>query len=175
MYRALHPLQDHQMKPPSWLLQQLDIRLLTDPVAAMSDPLPAAIGTGDHFAMIMPLKAPGSVDEARSSAPSTGLADHQRPPRRGNSSDSLWAGKQGNAEFSSRPSHYIRRGADRKGSLLVPTARLEVHDLADGPTIADSLRNSSLHNTPGTLNLWHRYFSHLTNATFGWFVPTLPA
>jgi hypothetical protein len=46
----------------------------------MSDPLPAAIGTGDHFAMIMPLKVLGNADEAGSSAPSTGLAKHEVPP-----------------------------------------------------------------------------------------------
>jgi hypothetical protein len=31
----------------------IDIRLLTDAVAAMTDPLAAAIGTGDHFAAII--------------------------------------------------------------------------------------------------------------------------
>src|SRR5450432_3487538 len=36
------------MGPPCWFVQRLDIRLLTDAVAAMSDPLPAAVGTGDQ-------------------------------------------------------------------------------------------------------------------------------
>src|ERR1700722_20191448 len=73
--------------------------------------------------------------------------------------------------FSSRPSRYIRRGADRKGSLLVPTALLEIHDLADGPAIADSLGNRSLHNTSSTLNLCHCYLSHLKHVTFDWSAP----
>jgi hypothetical protein len=70
--------------------------------------------------------------------------------------------------FSSRPSCCSRRGADRKSSFLIPTARLEVHDLAHGPVIADSPGNRSLHNTSGTLNLSHCYLSHLTNVTFDW-------
>jgi hypothetical protein len=48
-----------------WLVQRLDIRLLTDAVAAMTDPLPAAVGTGDHFAAIIFLNISGSADEAR--------------------------------------------------------------------------------------------------------------
>src|ERR1700722_7629901 len=72
---------------------------------------------------------------------------------------------------SSRSSRHARRGADRKSGFLVPAARLEVHDLADGPAIADSLGNSSPHNTSGILNLCHCYFSHLTNVTFDWSAP----
>jgi hypothetical protein len=54
-----------QIWPPYGLVRRLDIRLLTDAVAAMSDPLPAAIGTGDHFAAIILLNISASADEAR--------------------------------------------------------------------------------------------------------------
>jgi hypothetical protein len=74
--------------------------------------------------------------------------------------------------FSSRSSRYTRRGADRKSSFLVPTARLEVRLLADGPATAHSPRIRSLHNTSGTLNLSHGYLSHLkTSRLFDWLLP----
>jgi hypothetical protein len=72
-----------RVRPPYWLVQRLDIWLLTDAVAAMSDPLPAAVGTGDQFAMIFLLKALGNADKARSSAPSTRLAEHPKPSAEG--------------------------------------------------------------------------------------------
>ena len=63
-----------RLGPPGWLVLRLDTRLLTDTVAAMTDPLPAAIGTGDQFAMIVLLNVLGNADEAKSPTPSTGFA-----------------------------------------------------------------------------------------------------
>jgi hypothetical protein len=63
-----------RIRPPYRLVQRLDIWLLTDAVAAMSDPLPTAVGTGDQFTMIPLLNVLGNADESRSSAPSTGFA-----------------------------------------------------------------------------------------------------
>jgi len=65
---------------PYRLARRLDIRLLADAIAVMSDPLPAAVGTGDYFATIILFNVSGSADEAGSSAPSTGLAKHQVAP-----------------------------------------------------------------------------------------------
>ncbi len=59
------------------LVQRLNIWLLTDTVAAMSDPLPATVMTGDPLAMIFLSELLGNADEARSPAPSTGFAQHQ--------------------------------------------------------------------------------------------------
>ena len=47
-------------------------------VAAMSDPLPATVGTRDHCAGIFS-NASGRADEAGPSGPSAGLAQHQAP------------------------------------------------------------------------------------------------
>ena len=58
-----------RIRPPYRLVRRLDIRLLTDAVAAMSDPLPAAVGTGDQFAMIALPNVLGNADESRSPAP----------------------------------------------------------------------------------------------------------
>ena len=52
---------------PYRLARRLDIRLLADAIAVMSDPLPAAVGTGDYFATIILFNVSGSADEAGSS------------------------------------------------------------------------------------------------------------
>jgi hypothetical protein len=70
-----------RIRPPHWLVQRLGIWLLTDAVAAMSDPLTAAVGTGDQFAMIALLNISRNADETGSPAPPTGFAQHQAPPR----------------------------------------------------------------------------------------------
>jgi hypothetical protein len=72
-----------RIRPPYRLVQRLDIRLLTDPIATMSDPLPTAVGTGDEFAVIALLNVLGKADEAWSSAPSTCFAKHLVPPPKG--------------------------------------------------------------------------------------------
>jgi hypothetical protein len=51
--------------------------------------------------------------------------------------------------FSSRSSRYTRRGANRKGSFLIPAGRLEIHDLSDNPASAYFRGERSLHNTSG--------------------------
>jgi hypothetical protein len=68
------------MGAPYWLVALLNIWLLANPIATMSDPLPATVGTGDQFAMLVLLNVLGNADKARSSAPSTGLAEHRKPP-----------------------------------------------------------------------------------------------
>jgi hypothetical protein len=104
-----------------------------------------------------------------------GLAMKEEQELRANATGADCAGcitwRDQHHHISSRPSRYTRRGADRKGSLLVPTARLEVHLLADGSAIAHSPRIRSLHNTSSTLNLSHGYLSHLNNVTFDWLAP----
>jgi hypothetical protein len=121
----------------------------------MSVPLPTAVGTGDQSAMIVLLNVPGSVDEARSSAPSTGLADHQGPPIGGigypvrtcGRGLARWCITWPNyiSPFSSRPSRYrsqtIRNPSDQSVPSQPPVqevefrtspireSRLWVHDL----------------------------------------------
>jgi hypothetical protein len=133
--------------------------------------------SGDLCAMIVLLKVlarPGltpvvrSIDMSRrASGTTTGGVDHLILCGQGTG----LATRPSTPPFSSRSSRYAWRGADRKSSFLVPTARLEVHNLADGPPIAHSLGNSSLYNTSGTLNFSHCYLSHLTNVTFDWLAP----